>query len=60
MPEETRLSILKAHHPDKILFATDFPWGDFAKEIEGIRVADITEELKEKILYKNAEALLAK
>lgn len=60
MPEETRLSILKAHHSDKILFATDFPWGDFAKEIEGIRVADITEELKEKILYKNAEALLAK
>ncbi len=58
MAEETRLSLLKAHNPDKILFATDFPWGDFAKEIEGIRTAAISEKLQKKILYQNAEALL--
>lgn len=56
--EEERLTVLQTHNPNKILFATDCPWGDFATEIEGIRKAALPEELKEKILHRNAEALL--
>lgn len=50
--------MLKAHKPDKILFATDFPWGDFSHEIEAIHNLDISNELKENIFYKNAKTLL--
>ncbi len=52
-------TMLKGHNPDKILFATDFPWGDFSTEINAIRDLDLSDELKEQILHKNAEALLS-
>ncbi len=52
------LRMLKAHDENKILFATDFPWGDFSYEISGICNLDLPQEMKEKILYKNAERLL--
>ena len=51
-------TMLKSHNPDKILFATDFPWGNPETEIRGIESLNLEEELKEKILYKNAEILL--
>ena len=31
--KDTFLSMINAHNPEKILFATDFPWGSFEKEI---------------------------
>jgi len=50
--------MLTAHKPDKILFATDFPWGNFSHEIEAINNLNIPKELKENIFYKNAKTLL--
>lgn len=58
MDRETLLTLLKAHNPDKILFATDFPWGSFTGEIKAIRSLGLSEEFTEKILHKNAEKLL--
>ncbi|MBQ9915439.1 MAG: amidohydrolase family protein [Clostridia bacterium] len=51
-------TMITAHRPDKILFATDFPWGDFAKEIAYINALDIPETLRENIFHNNAEKLL--
>ncbi len=51
-------TMIKSHKPDKILFATDFPWGDFAEEIGHIKALDIPETLRENIYHKNAETLL--
>ncbi len=50
--------MLKSHNADKILFATDFPWGDFAADVKAMQNLDLGEELLEKILHKNAEKLL--
>lgn len=57
--EDVRLLMLRSHRPDKILFATDFPWGDFEQEITALRRLPLPESLKDKILYKNAKTLLA-
>ncbi|MBQ2696090.1 MAG: amidohydrolase family protein [Clostridia bacterium] len=56
--KETLLAMLKSHNPDKILFATDFPWGNPETEIKAIKSLDLDEEQKEKILHDNAEKLL--
>ncbi|MBR7164149.1 MAG: amidohydrolase family protein [Clostridia bacterium] len=56
--ESLLLTMLKSHPEDKILFATDCPWGDFETDIEAFKKLDLTDALKEKILHKNAEKLL--
>ena len=56
---DTLRSILKAHDPDRILFATDTPWSSPAKEIAFIRAAGLGEAMTEKIFHQNAEDLLA-
>ncbi len=55
---EILLTMLKEHKPDKILFATDLPWGDFKQDINAIQALDLSNELKENILHKNAEKIL--
>jgi len=50
--------LLLAHSPDRLLFGSDFPLTDPAKDIEFIRNLDIPQGLKEKILYTNAKTLL--
>ncbi len=52
------LTMLKSHSEDKILFATDCPWGNFEMDIQALLSLDLSEKLKEKILHKNAEKLL--
>jgi predicted TIM-barrel fold metal-dependent hydrolase len=47
-----------AHDPNKILFATDLPWNDARDQIDYIESLDLTNEVKEKIYYKNALQLL--
>ena len=51
--------ILRAHNPERILFATDTPWSDPAAEIAFVRGAGLPEEINEMVFHKNAEALLA-
>lgn len=51
--------ILRAHNPERILFATDTPWSDPAAEIAFVRSAGLSEEITEDILHRNAERLLA-
>ena len=60
-PEKTDIirEIFLSHHPDKLLFATDTPWTDTAKEIQALAAMDIPERLKEKIFSENAIALLS-
>lgn len=42
---------------DRILFASDTPWSDFASEYCKIEGAHISEELKENIFWNNAQQL---
>lgn len=54
------VEIIRKHGADRILFATDYPWSDTKKFVEIVKSFDISEEDKEKILYKNALKLLGK
>jgi len=45
---------------DRFLFGSDIPWSDFASEYWKIEGAPISEELKEKIFWGNAEKLYGK
>ena len=50
--------ILNSHNPERILFGTDTPWSNPVDELNFIRNAPVSEEIKELILYKNASMLL--
>ena len=56
--EEMFHKIFEKHGADKILFATDCPWGCQDRDVEFFQKMDLTLEVKEKILYKNAIKLL--
>ena len=55
---DTLLGIIENHDNDKILFGSDCPWQDqgFAKRY--LNELNLSEELKEKILYQNGAKLL--
>jgi predicted TIM-barrel fold metal-dependent hydrolase len=42
---------------DRVLFASDEPWSDFWSEYYKIKGAPVSDELKERILYRNYEEL---
>ena len=50
--------IISAFGDDKVLFGTDSPWSDQKTAIDNILKLPIADDVKEKILYKNAEELL--
>lgn len=52
------LNIIEQHGIDKILFGTDSPWSNCAKESELIDSIGFSQNDLEKIYYKNAETLL--
>jgi predicted TIM-barrel fold metal-dependent hydrolase len=52
-------SSISRHGVDKILFASDSPWSDISGDINIIKSYGLTKETEEKILYKNAKALLS-
>lgn len=56
--KETFLRILKKHEVEKILFGSDSPWSDAAKEIETIKILELSDDEKERILSKNAQRIL--
>ena len=57
---EIILEILNSHSSDRLLFGTDTPWSEVKREIEFIKSAPISDELRNKILFKNAENLFGK
>jgi predicted TIM-barrel fold metal-dependent hydrolase len=42
---------------DRVLFASDEPWSDFWGEYYKIAGADVSQELKDRVLYRNFEEL---
>lgn len=58
LKEEQFVRIIRNHGCDKILFATDSPWGGQKESAEALKRMELTKEEKERILYKNASLLL--
>lgn len=58
IPDEQFVKIVKNHGADRILFATDSPWGGQKETLENVKKLDFTEEELEYILHRNAEELL--
>ena len=56
--KEEFISVLDKHGEDRILFASDFPWGDFSSDVEIIKSYGLSVQTEDKIFYKNAERLL--
>lgn len=50
--------ILKKHNPEQVLFGTDSPWLNQKDQIEFIEQLSISQDYKERILYRNALELL--
>ena len=50
--------LVERYGADRVLFASDSPWNDPADDIALIRSTPIPESDREKIFYKNAQALL--
>lgn len=50
--------IISAFGADRVLFGTDSPWSDQKTAIDDILGLSIADDVKEKILHKNAERLL--
>lgn len=57
MPRRQFEAIVKAHGPDKIVFATDCPWGG-KETYDTVASLPISAEDKEKIFWRNACGLL--
>ena len=57
MPQHRFEAIIKAHGADKILFATDCPWGGKAT-CDAVAALPLSEGEKEMIFWRNASALL--
>ena len=56
--QEMFLKIWEKHDHEKILFATDSPWGSAVKNIAQIMALPLTEAEKEAIFSGNAKKLL--
>lgn len=56
--EDTAKKILSVFNNDRILFGSDMPWGNSAREIDFISSICDSEPQRDKILYKNAQGLL--
>ncbi|MBQ7099108.1 MAG: amidohydrolase family protein [Oscillospiraceae bacterium] len=58
MPKPTAQAILERHGADKLLFASDSPWHRPAWEMRLLDSLELTDEERERILWKNAKELL--
>ncbi len=58
MDQDMFMKIWNNHDKEKILFASDSPWGDVGKEVDVIRNLSISEAEKEDIFSNNAKRLL--
>ena len=58
MPKEQFIRMVRSHGADKILFATDSPWGGQKEFVEILSDMPLTSEEKELIFSGNARRLL--
>ena len=56
--QEDFLRILKKHGDDRVLFATDAPWSDMAKDVETLRSYSLQSITEQKLFSENAKRLL--
>ncbi len=59
IPSALLVKMFEKHGFDRLLFASDSPWGDQKSFVETLKALDISEKNKQKIFCKNAERLLA-
>lgn len=59
MTIEDAVRVIRAYAPERVLFGTDYPMWDPQEELERFHALKLTETEQERILEKNAEALLA-
>lgn len=58
MEDQQFVRIVRNHGADRILFATDSPWGGQKEMLEHFQTLDLTADEREKILCRNAQRLL--
>lgn len=58
IPDDQLMRIIQNHGADRILFASDSPWDEQGETYERFMRLELTEEERERILYKNALDLL--
>ncbi len=58
IPQELFLKLCRTHGTEKLLFATDCPWGNPARDLETFLSMPLEKEEQDLILYQNAERLL--
>ncbi len=58
IPEEQFVTLCRTHGVDKMLFATDCPWGNPKNDLATFLSMPLTEAEQEAILHENAERLL--
>jgi predicted TIM-barrel fold metal-dependent hydrolase len=54
----TVMEVIRAHGSERILFGTDYPWGDPGAFVRFVRALPLTENEREDIFHRNAERLL--
>ena len=54
MPAQELEELILAHGANRVLFASDSPWGDVGKFANMVRALSLSEQQKEQILYQNA------
>jgi predicted TIM-barrel fold metal-dependent hydrolase len=58
LPDDEFVALVAAHGPDRVLFGTDGPWTDMAREVERMRGLGLPEADLEAIMGGNAGRLL--
>lgn len=58
IPEELFVKLCRVHGVERMLFATDCPWGNPKRDLETFLAMPFTEKEKEQMLHGNAERLL--
>ncbi len=58
MPDGQLLSMIRRHGVDRIVFATDSPFGDARADIPRLLGLGLTDDELERVFWRNAEALL--
>jgi hypothetical protein len=56
---EKARELILSHPPDRWLFGTDSPWEDQGEALREIKALDLGADLEERMLWRNAEALLS-
>lgn len=59
IPKPTAQAIVDKHTPDRLLFGSDMPWHRPSWELRLLHSLDLSEADREKICFRNAQALLS-